>query len=160
MAVQALTQAKVLFGTAWTGTAPGAPGTQTVSGTITTSTDLSFWGKALSTPEAFEALDASGFGSGGYRNFVPGMAAMSASITFFQDYAASAVYATLSALTLAKTLSYWDVQPVNAARSATNPSLVFAAYMTQFDFLTAATGEVAEVTVGLSVTGKWAHLTS
>jgi hypothetical protein len=30
--------------------------------------------------------------------------------------------------------------------------------MTQFDFLTAATGEVAEVTVGLKVTGKWAHL--
>ena len=160
MAVLALTQGKVLFGTAWTGTAPGAPGTQTVSGTVASSTDLSFWGKALSTPEAFEALDASGFGSGGFRNFVPGMAAMSASITFFQDFAAGATYATLQAVTLAKTLCYFDVQPVNAARSATNPSLVFACYMTQFDFLTAATGEVPEITVGLQVTGKWAHLTS
>lgn len=158
MAVIALTQGKVQFGTAWTGTAPGAPGTQTVSGTITTPTDLSFWGKALSTPEAFDALDASGFGSGGFRNFVPGMSSMSASITFFQDYAASATYATLSAVTLAKTLTYWDVNPTQSARSATNPSLVFAAYMTQFDFLTAGTGEVAEVSVGLQVTGKWAHL--
>ena len=160
MAVVPLTQGKVQFGTAWTGTAPGAPGTQTVSGTITTPTDLSFWGKSLSTPEAFEALDASGFGSGGFKNFVPGMSSMSASITFFQDYAAGATYATLSAVTLAKTLTYWDVNPTQAARSATNPSLVFAAYMTQFDFLTAGTGEVAEVTVGLQVTGKWAHLTS
>jgi hypothetical protein len=50
------------------------------------------------------------------------------------------------------------VNPTQSARSATNPSLVFAAYMTQFDFLTAATGEVAEVSVGLQVTGKWAHL--
>jgi len=158
MAVQALTQGKVLFGTAWTGTAPGPPGTQTVSGTITSSTDISFWGKSISTPEAFEALDASGFGSGGFRNYVAGMAAMQGSITFFQDYAAGGPYATLSAVTLAKTLTYWDVQPVNAARSATNPSLVFAAFMTSFDFMTAATGEVMEVTVGLQVTGKWAHL--
>jgi hypothetical protein len=158
VAVIALTAAKVLFGTAWTGTAPGPPGTQTVSGTITASTDLSFWGKSLATPEAFEALDASGFGSGGFRNFTPGMSAMDASITFFQDFAAGATYATLSAVTLAKTLTYWDVNPTQSARGATNPSLVFAAYMTQFDFLTAATGEVAEVTVGLKVTGKWAHL--
>jgi hypothetical protein len=121
---------------------------------------LSFWGKSLSTPEAFEALDASGFGSGGFRNWVAGMAAMTASITFFQDYAAGGPYATLQSITLAKTLSYWDVQPVNAARSATNPSLVFAAWLTSFDFATAATGEVMEVSVGLQVTGKWAHLTS
>jgi len=160
MAVATLTAPKVLVGTAWTGTAPGSPGTQTVSGTISGSTDLSVWANEVALPESVAMQDASNFDSGGFVLNVPGMSSMKASITFLQDFAASASYVTIAANAIGKTLMYFDVNPTTSARSATNPSIVFAAYIDTFDFLTAKVGDVPVFQLGLTVTGKWAHLTS
>lgn len=158
MAVATLTACKVLVGTAWTGTAPGI-NNPTITGTISSSTDLSAWVKEVSLPEVVAMQDATTFGAGAFSQNLPGLSSMKATITLFQDFASAATYATLASLALAKTLTYVDVNPTTSARSATNPSIVFAAYIDTFDFLSAAVGTVPEVPLGLTITGKWAHLT-
>lgn len=163
MAVIALTTARVEVGNAWTGTAPGNPGTQTVSGTITTGTDLSAWAKGLSMPQHREVQNASNFGSNAFDNYVPGMRNMTATFTLLQDYAAGGPYATLNTLFANQSSAapvFWDIRPTTAARSATNPSFVVAGYIVDFPFMEASVGEVSELTVPFQVTGVWAALTS
>jgi hypothetical protein len=157
VAVATLISPKILVGTAWTGTAPGISN-PTVTGTISSSTDLSAWCKEVSLPETVAMQDSTTFGAGGFAQNVPGLSSMSVTLTFYQDFAATATYATLASLALAKTLTYWDVNGTTSARSATNPSLVFAAYIATFDFLSAAVGNVPEVPLALTITGKWGHL--
>jgi hypothetical protein len=159
MAVGTLTGPKILVGTSWTGTAPGI-NNPTPSGTITTSTDLSGWAKELSTSLEVALQDSTTFAAGGFTQQVPGLTTVPVTITFFQDFASGATYATLNSLALAKTLTYWDLNPTTSARSATNPSFVFAAYIQTMDFLSAAVGNIAEVPLVLAVTGKPAYLTS
>lgn len=159
MASLVLTSATTLYGTAWTGTAPG-PANPTVSGTISSSTDFSDHIKQITLNMNVAMQDFTTFGDGGFISQKPGLLGADVSIDFNQDFAASSVDATFGAAFLAGTLVYLDVKPTNAARSATNPSYVYACYVSQYTPIGDAVGSRGAAPVGLAVNGKYARLTS
>jgi hypothetical protein len=161
MATLVLTSTKTAVGTVWTGTAPGA-GNPTPSGTIATtlSTDLSDHIKAVKLNLSRANVDFTNFGSGAFVENKPGLIDADISIDFFNDFAASTVDAIFGAAMLAGTLYYLDVMPTSSARSTTNPSYVFAVYVSDYPALGAQVGNAAETTVGFMLAGKYARLTS
>lgn len=159
MASLVLTSATTLYGTSWTGTAPG-PANPTVSGTVASSTDFSDHIKQVTLNMNVAMQDFTTFGDGGFISQKPGLLGADISIDFNQDFAASSVDATFGAAFLAGTLIYLDVKPTNAARSATNPSYVYAAYVSNYTPIGDAVGNRGAAPVGLSVNGKYARLTA
>ena len=150
--------ATTLYGTSWTGTGPGS-GNPTPSGTVASSTDFSDHIKSVSISLDADEVDFTNFGAGGFKEMKTGLISASVSITFFADYAASSVNTVMVPAILARTLGYWDFKPTSSARSATNPSLVFA--LTPKKVPTAmAIGAAEECTVDFSIAGKYARLTS
>ena len=150
--------ATTLYGTAWSTVAPG-PANPTVAGTITSSTDFSAAIKSISISLDADEVDFTNFGAGGFKEMKTGLLSAGVSITFFADYAASAVNTVMVPALLARTLGYWDFKPTSAARSATNPSLVFALYPKQVP-AAMAVGAAEECTVAFTIAGKYARLTS
>ena len=159
MAVLVLTTATTLTGTAWTGTAPG-PANPTVSGTISSSTDRSDHIKQVTLNMNVAMNDFTSFGDGGFIVNVPGLKGADLSIEFNQDFAASQVDATFGAGFLAGTLFYLDIKPTSAARGSTNPSYVYAAYVSQYTPVGQTVGDRGSVTVPFTVTGTYARLTA
>jgi hypothetical protein len=159
MASLVLTSATTLYGTAWTGTAPG-PANPTVSGTISSSTDYSTWIRAVSIGLNVAMQDFTTFGDGGFTTQKPGLKGADITVEFNQDFAAAAVDVVFGPAFIAGTLGYWDFKPTSSARSATNPSYVVAAYISSYPVIGQSVGDRASVQVGLSVTGTYARLTS
>jgi len=159
MATLVLTNTMTLYGTAWTGTAPG-PANPTVSGTITSTTDFSDHIKTVTMNLNVAMQDFTTFGDGGFVSQKPGLKGADISIEFNQDFAASTVDAVFGAAFLAGTLIYLDIKPTNSARGATNPSYVYACYVSQYPPIGQSVGDRAAVTVGFAVTGTYARLTS
>lgn len=158
MATFVSTSATTLYGTGWTGTAPGS-GNPTVSGTITSTTDFSDHIKSISISLDADEIDFTNFGSGGFKEAKTGLIGATVSITFFADYGSSSVNATLVPALLARTLGYWDFKPTSAARGSTNPSLVFALYPKKVP-AEMAIGAAEECTVDFTIAGKYARLTA
>lgn len=159
MATLVLTTTQTTYGTAWTGTAPGAAN-PTVSGTISGSTDFSDHIKAVKINLTRANVDFTNFGSGAFVENKPGLANADVSIDFFNDWAASNVDATFGPAVLANTLVYLDVKATNSARGSTNPSYVFGLYVASYPPLGATVGSAAETTVGFMLAGKYGRLTS
>lgn len=159
MATFVLTTAMTLHGTAWTGTAPGV-GNPTVAGTISASTDFSDHIKAVKFDLSAANVDFTNFGSGGYVEQKPGLISADVSIDFFNDFAASTVDAVLWPLFAARTLTFWDFKPTNSARSATNPSYVFALYIAKYPPGGFTVGSASETSVSFMIAGKHSRLTS
>ena len=150
--------ATTLYGTAFTGTAPGTAN-PTVSGTISSSTDFSAAIKSVSISLDADEVDFTNFGAGGFKEMKTGLLTASVSISFYADYAALAVNTVLVPALLARTLGYWDFKPTSSARSATNPSLVFALYPKKVP-AAMAVGAAEECTVDFTIAGKYARLTA
>lgn len=148
----------VLYGTAWTGTAPG-PGNPTISGTITSSTDYSDHVQGADGNVGIADIDFTNMGSGGFAEHKPGLIDLDMKIKFFQDFAASSIHAVFGAAALARTLVYLDIKPTNAARGATNPSTVMAGYVMEYPAVyEVGQGVMAEI--AFMSAGKFAFLTS
>lgn len=158
MATLVLTAATTLTGTAWTGTAPG-PGNPSVSGTISSTTDWSDHIKQVNLNMAVAMQDFTTFGDGAFVSQKPGLKSADLTIDFFQDFSSS-VDATFGAGFLAGTLYYLDIKPTAASRGTTNPSFVYAAYVSSYPPIGQAVGDSAMVQVGFTVTGSYARLTS
>lgn len=161
MATLVLTSAQTTVGTVWSGTAPG-PGNPTVSGTIvsTASTDFSDHIRQITLNLNVVMQPMTTFGDGAFESQLPGLKNADISIDFNQDFAASSVDATFGAAFLNGTLYYLDIKPTNSARSATNPSYVYAAYVAKYPPIGQTVGDRAGVSVDFAVTGKYARLTS
>lgn len=159
MASLVLTSAMPLWGTSWTGTAPG-PGNPTVSGTVASSTDFSDHAKQINIGMSVAMPDFTTFGDGAFVTQKPGLKSAQLSIDFNQDFAASSIDATFGAAFLAGTLGYIDLKPTNAARGATNPSYVYAVYVSTWAPIGQTVGDRAGTTVVFDVTGTYARLTS
>lgn len=159
MANFVLTNATILTGTAWTGTAPGA-GNPTVSGTITSTIDWTDAARQITLGHRAAMQDMTTYADGAFTVQKPGLTGADITIDFNQDFAASEVDAIFGAAILAGTLLYLDVKPTGSARGATNPSYVYATYVSQYTPLGDSVGNRAAAPVGLSVTGKFARLTS
>ena len=159
MAALVLTSAKTLVGSAWTGTAPG-PGGPTVSGTITSTTDFSDHIRQVSLDMSVAMQDFTTFGDGAFVAQLPGLKSGQLQIEFNQDFASSSVDAVFGAAFLAGTLYYLDIKPTSSARGSTNPSYVYAAYVSSYNPLGVAVGDRAATSVQFAVTGSFARLTS
>ena len=161
MATLVLTSCQTTIGTIWTGTAPG-PANPTPSGTIATtqSTDFSDHIRQVTLNLNVAMQDFTTFGDGAFITQKPGLKGADISVEFNQDFAASSVDAVFGAGFLAGTLFYLDVKPTNAARSATNPSYVYAVYVAKYPPIGQSVGDRASATVGFAVTGTYARLTS
>lgn len=162
MAAFVNTSRVILLGTAWTGTAPGLPGTQTISGTITSAQDISAFVTAGEFAGSVAMQDGTTFGNGGFTVNYPGLKSGD-DITFdaFGDYAASQLYSivntTLGGL---GALVYGDLKPASGSRSTTNPSTVFAAYISAWTPYSGDVGSLAKATLTLTITGKFGDLIS
>lgn len=159
MASLVLTSATTLYGTAWTGTAPG-PANPTVSGTISSSTDLTAYIRQVNLSAKVAMQDFTTFGDGAFVTQKPGLKSADLSIDFNQDFAAGAVDALFGAAFLAGTLIYFDFKPTSAARGPTNPSYVYACYVSEYTPIGSTVGDRAGVTIPFAVTGTYARLTS
>lgn len=153
-----LSDAVILQGSAWSGTAPG-PGNPTVSGTISSSIDFSDHVKEIKLEMKVAMQDFTTFGDGAFISQKPGLKGADLTLECFQDFAASETDAIFGAAFLAGTLIYLDIKPTSAARSATNPSYVYACYVQSYPFGNAV-GDAAMSSIGFAVTGKYARLTS
>jgi hypothetical protein len=79
--------------------------------------------------------------------YTKGLGDATITLTFFQDWAAAKVHATLQPLLGSTTPIAVEVRPTNAARSATNPAALLAgALLFEYNFLDAQAGEVPPVT--------------
>lgn len=152
----------VLLGAAWTGTAPGLPGTQTVSGTLAAAQDISSYVKSGNPAVKAAMQDGTTFGTGSFIVQYPGLRSGD-DITFdcVSDFAASTLYpiiqTTLGGL---GSLVYLDLKPTSSARSTTNPSFVAAAYISAWTPVTGAVGDLAAASLTLTITGKFDYLTA
>ena len=162
MAAFVSTSRVIQLATAWTGTAPGLPGTQTVSGTLTSAQDISAYVRSGNPSTSAAMQDGTTFGSGGFVVQYPGLKSGD-DITFdiVGDFAATTVYpivqTTLGGL---GALVYLDTRATSAARSATNPSFVAAAYISSWQPIGGSVGDLASMRLTLSITGKFDYLTA
>jgi len=156
-----LTSCQTTYGTQWIGggVAPG-PGNPTVTSTISSSTDFSDHIRQVTLNMNVAMQDFTTFGDGAFVSQKPGLKGADISIEFNQDFAASSIDAVLGAAFLAGTLVYLDIRPTNAARGTTNPSYVYAGYISEYPPIGQSVGDRASVSVGFAVTGTYARLTS
>lgn len=164
MAVFSMTSCFVGIGTSWTGTAPGNPGTQTVSGTLS-STDLSTMITSVDISITAEELEYTNFGSGGWKQKTSGLKAGMVQFNFNQDFAAANVDALFgiggSLMPFGGTGSYYcEVKATSAARAATNPSYVMQLVPLDYKPLIGAVGALAAIGLQFPTTGQIARLTS
>jgi hypothetical protein len=156
------TSRMVLLGAGWTGTAPGLPGTQTVSGTVTTPSDISAYVRSGNPATSAAMQDGTTFGNGGFVVQYPGLkSGDDITFEFVSDFAAATIHpiiqTTLSGLS---SLVYLDSKPTNASRGATNPSFVAACYISAYTPVSGAVGDLAMGSLTLTVIGKFDYLTS
>jgi hypothetical protein len=168
MAAFVLTSESVTVGDTWTGTAPGAPGTQTISGTISSGDDLAAYvtdGVTISWDADMQ--DTTNMASGGYRSFIAGLSSGSdITLTMLSDFASSKLHAIITALMpngIARpgdSEIYIDVKPTSSSRGSTNPSYVMAVLPMSYTPFAGAVGDKAMSTWVLKVTGAFGTLTS
>jgi hypothetical protein len=161
MAAIVLTNATIKIGAAWTGTAPGLPGTQTSAGTITSPSDISAYCTSVQLPLMVGTEDSTNFGSGGFRSVIASIKSTDISLALNNDFAASALNDILRTTVggLGSTV-YVDITPTSAARSATNPSYVFAVILTQIQPVSGAIGNINAMSITWPSTGAFATLTA
>lgn len=166
MAIQTFTNAPLLLGTGWTGTAPGAPGTQTISGTVSTATDEDFsnWLVNATFEATIDVKDGATHGSGGYQMRYGGLKSGTLSVTFLGDYAAAAVdvliRSTLGGGDPVGDYFYFDLKPTSSARAATNPSTVGQIIVSQYTSVPVQVGELATIQYSWPTHGAFTYLTS
>lgn len=156
----------VLLGTAWTGTAPGV-GVPTPSGTISSASDISSYVKGGGDPGFNAAMvDVTTFGSLGYTCVIPGLTTGD-DLVFDcnSDWAASQlgpiVRTTLGGVARpGSSPIYVDVKPTSASRSATNPSLIAACYISKWSPYSGGVGERSAGNLVLTITGTFIDVTS
>lgn len=162
MAAFVNTSRVIQLGAAWTGTAPGLPGTQTVSGTITSAQDISAFVRGGNPSVSAAMQDGTTFSSGGFVVQYPGLKSGD-DITFdcLSDFAASQLYpivqTTLGGL---GSLVYLDLKPASGSRSATNSSFVAAGYISAWTPVQGSVGDLASASLTITITGKFDYLTA
>lgn len=110
--------------------------TLTVGGTA-----LSQWVREIKLDMSAEDLDATAMGAVS-KTHARGLRDDRAEVTFLQDYAASAVDATLAPLFTSTGFSV-VIKPTSAAVSSTNPSYTFTAILLDYSPIDASVGEIS-----------------
>ena len=165
MAVFVNTARTVEMGSAWTGTAPGSPGTQTISGTINSGTDFSAYvDTGAETTWNADMVETTNMASGGFRAFIAGLkSGDDITIPFQGDVTASGLLDDLQTVFGSLVVggsAYIDIKADDAARGTSNPSFVAEVIAQSFQPIGAGVGDLARMGLTLKVTGAFAELTS
>lgn len=121
------------------------------------SVDLSAWANSVDVTTDVNILDDTHFGDS-WEGKIPGMRSWSATVQFSQDFAASAVDATLwSADATAVTCVF---VPTSSAVSATNPSFTGTAIVSYSGPMGDGVGDKATASVSLTGSGALTRATS
>lgn len=162
MAVLVATSTKIQVSTSWTGTAPGSPGTQTVSGTLNTGVDVSALFTGITVNLNGEQIEWTNFASGGWKAMLVGLKEATLDIApLNSDFAASQTdaYFGLGGTYGFGTTFYVDLMPTSSARSATNPSTVMQVINLGYGNVYSV-GQLGTAPITLKPTGLPGRLTS
>lgn len=159
MAIAVATASMIQWSTTWTGTAPGLPGTQTVSGTLASAQDVSAYCSAVDVPMNSAVIEGTTFGSGGFKVNYPGLKDGMLTLTLLNDFAVSNLDTIIWTIGLGTTL-YYDVKATNSARGTSNPSYVGAVILSEYKPIAVSVGGVPTVQVSWPTTGQFTRLTS
>jgi hypothetical protein len=169
MAVFVVTAKTILIGTAFSATAPGAPGTQTIAGTITSASNISaFTSAGADVGWSTDMVEFTDNASGAFKEFLPGLTAGDdIAIPLHADFASSQLWSilqttfgTLGVSRAGDVERYIDIKATSAARGATNPSFVAAVFSKGIVPLQGGVGDKAVSALTLQVSGAFAVLTS
>ena len=161
MAIAVATTSKIQLATAWTGTAPGLPGTQTVSGTLSSASDISAYCQAVDVPMNANMVEGTTFGNNGFTVKYAGLKDGMLTLTLLNDFAAasldSIIWTTLGGL---GATVYYDVMPTSSARGTSNPSYVGAVILSEYKPITVQVGNIPTIQVSWPTTGQFTRLTA
>ncbi len=169
MAQFVLTAKQVQIAAAWTGTAPGDPGTQTISGTLTSGIDISqYVDTGAEVGWNSDMVEKTNMASGGFRSYIAGLSSGDdIQIPLQADFAASAmwddlqtVFGSLGISRPGSSEAYIDIKADDASRGATNPSFVAAVLGMGVQPIQGGVGDLARHGLTLKVTGAFTLLES
>lgn len=103
---------------------------------------LSDHGNSVTVNDEREQVDVTAFGATS-KAYQKGLGDASIVITFFQDFAASKVHATLQPLISSSTPVNVEVRATSAARSSTNPAALLSALLFNYNMLDGSVGEAS-----------------
>lgn len=111
--------------------------------------NLSDHGSNVTLSDTAEKKDITAFGATN-RVWAKGLGDATMNVTFFQDFAAGKVHATLQPLKASSTPVTVEVRPTSAARGAANPAFLMSALLFDYSMLQGGIGEPSELTVEFS----------
>lgn len=120
--------------------------------------DLSQWVSSVSFGTSVNELPTTNFASGGAVERVGGLKDNSVTISFMQDFAASAVEATVYPL-IGSTAAF-VINPSSTAASATAPNYTGTVLVTEWTPVAGAVGEIMTADVTWPITGAVAKATA
>jgi len=110
---------------------------------------LSDHGNQIELTDSREKKDFTAFGATS-KVWGKGLGDAGLTVTFFQDFAAGKIHATLQPLIGSTTPVTIEVRATSAARSATNPAFLMSALLFDYKMLQGAVGEPSTLQVELS----------
>ena len=114
--------------------------------------DLSSYVSNVSLSSSADAIETTSFSSSGVRERVSGLKDNSVTIDFMQDYAASALEATVYPL-IGSTAIAFEILPNGTAVSSTNPKYTGSLIVTDWTPVAGAVGELLTASVTWPITG-------
>ena len=108
--------------------------------------DLSDHARKATLVDQREKLDITAFGATS-KVYTKGLGDATATIEFYQDFAAGEVHATLQPLIASSTPVTLIAKPTSAAISATNPGWTISAMLFDYNMLDASVGQPATMNV-------------
>lgn len=108
--------------------------------------DLSDHVQKVETVDSRDKVDITAMGATN-KVYAKGLGDGGCTITFYQDFAAAKVHATLQPLIGSSTPINVEIRPVNGARSATNPAFLMSALLFDYPFLNNAVGDASTMDV-------------
>ena len=103
---------------------------------------LSDHGNSVTVNDEREQVDVTAFGATS-KAYQKGLGDASIVVTFFQDFPASKVHATLQPLISSSTPVNVEVRATSAARSTTNPAALLSALLFNYNMLDGSVGEAS-----------------
>lgn len=120
--------------------------------------DFSDWVRTVTLPIEAEELETTTMGSGGWRTRIAGLKDGSVDLGLINDYAASAVDATL--WPIFATVVTVNIQAHAGTVTATNPRYTGPVLINQLNPLDGTVGDLAERSISWPLAGAWDRLTS
>lgn len=120
-------------------------------------TALSSWAHHVEITDTADQIEVTGFSPAGYKQYIPGLKAGNAKVTFFNDFgvggAGTALENMLYTLYKSGGTLLLELRPTSGAASATNPKYQMNCRMYSFSPMTGDVGNANEFQVDFQLAG-------